>query len=140
MSREEHGPSDDRDEEVAGLADELEGAAQLEQGLDVQVALVVHHVHGRRVRRGQVLLAHHISPGLGKRGQEFGSSSSFLSGPSSATDGCGWLWRFPTYTAPAPGGGSFRGFCLLSHYLSPAMSENLGRVHERGNTLSALTG
>jgi len=48
VPREEHGPSDDGDEEVAGLADELEGAAQLEQGLDVQVALVVRHEHHRR--------------------------------------------------------------------------------------------
>jgi hypothetical protein len=58
----EHGPAHDGEQKVAGLGDELEGDPQPEQGVDVQVALVVSDVYGGRVFWGEVLCADDVDP------------------------------------------------------------------------------
>jgi hypothetical protein len=55
VAREEHGPAHDGDVEHGRLGHELEGAEEAEEREDVQEALVVGHIHHRRVAIRQVL-------------------------------------------------------------------------------------
>eukprot|EP00467_Chlorarachnion_reptans_P014639 CAMPEP_0114538702 /NCGR_PEP_ID=MMETSP0109-20121206/30288_1 /TAXON_ID=29199 /ORGANISM="Chlorarachnion reptans, Strain CCCM449" /LENGTH=64 /DNA_ID=CAMNT_0001722747 /DNA_START=411 /DNA_END=605 /DNA_ORIENTATION=+ len=55
MTCEVHAPSDNGDEEIAGLGDELEGPRQVcQQSVDIHIGLMVSNVDGRLSRTRKV--------------------------------------------------------------------------------------
>lgn len=55
MTCKKHGPSDNGDHEDRGFRDEFEGSIKMEEGINVQEALMVGHIYNRPVRGGQIL-------------------------------------------------------------------------------------
>eukprot|EP00242_Pyramimonas_sp_CCMP2087_P007030 CAMPEP_0198199464 /NCGR_PEP_ID=MMETSP1445-20131203/2765_1 /TAXON_ID=36898 /ORGANISM="Pyramimonas sp., Strain CCMP2087" /LENGTH=159 /DNA_ID=CAMNT_0043869321 /DNA_START=1010 /DNA_END=1489 /DNA_ORIENTATION=+ len=60
MAGHKHAPAHNGDVEDGLLRHELERAVQAEQAEDVQVALMVRHVHHRRLRGRQILSPFHL--------------------------------------------------------------------------------